>query len=104
MAVDSRQPGYSVGASFEESARIMQALCAEEAVNLDGGGSTTLTIGEELVNRPSDPTGERPIGTRWCCCRRGGVFGCRRPQATGPQLAGATRRPLTCGWWRSTRR
>jgi exopolysaccharide biosynthesis protein len=64
VAVDSRQPGYSVGASFEESARIMQALCAEEAINLDGGGSTTLTIGEELVNRPSDPTGERPIGTR----------------------------------------
>jgi hypothetical protein len=62
VAVDGRQPGYSVGASFEESALIMQALCAEEAVNLDGGGSTTLTIGEELMNRPSDPTGERPIG------------------------------------------
>ena len=35
---------------------------AEEAVNLDGGGSTTMTIGEDLVNRTSDPTGERPIG------------------------------------------
>jgi Phosphodiester glycosidase len=62
VAVDGRQPGYSVGASFEESARIMQALGAEEAVNLDGGGSTTITIGEELMNRPSDSTGERPIG------------------------------------------
>jgi hypothetical protein len=62
VAVDGRQPGYSVGASFEESARIMRALGAEEAVNLDGGGSTTITIGEELMNRPSDPTGERPIG------------------------------------------
>jgi len=62
VAVDGRQPGYSVGATFEESALIMRALCAEEAVNLDGGGSTTLTIGEELVNRPSDATGERPIG------------------------------------------
>jgi hypothetical protein len=62
LAVDGRQPGYSVGASFEESARIMRALGAEEAVNLDGGGSTTITIGEELMNRPSDPTGERPIG------------------------------------------
>ena len=40
----------------------MRALCAEEAVNLDGGGSTTMTIGEELVTHPSDPTGERPIG------------------------------------------
>jgi hypothetical protein len=62
LAVDGRQPGYSVGTSFEESARIMRALGAEEAVNLDGGGSTTITIGEELMNRPSDPTGERPIG------------------------------------------
>jgi Phosphodiester glycosidase len=62
VAVDGRQPDYSVGASFEESALIMQALCAVEAVNLDGGGSTAMTIGEELVNQPSDPTGERPIG------------------------------------------
>jgi exopolysaccharide biosynthesis protein len=63
VAVDGRQPGYSVGASFEESALIMQALCATEAVNLDGGGSTTMTIGEDLMNRPSDPGNvERPIG------------------------------------------
>ncbi len=31
-------------------------------MNLDGGGSTTMTIGSELVTRPSDATGERPIG------------------------------------------
>jgi hypothetical protein len=62
VAVDGRRPGYSVGASFEESAAIMAALGAEEAVNLDGGGSTTMTIGDELVNRPSDAAGERPIG------------------------------------------
>jgi hypothetical protein len=62
VAVDGRQPGYSVGASFEESAGIMDALGAGEAVNLDGGGSTAMTIGEELVNRTSDATGERPIG------------------------------------------
>jgi hypothetical protein len=61
-AVDGHRPGYSVGASFRESAVIMGALGAEEAVNLDGGGSTTMTVGEELVNRPSDATGERPIG------------------------------------------
>jgi exopolysaccharide biosynthesis protein len=62
VAVDGRQPGYSFGASFEESARILQALGAVDGVNLDGGGSTTLTIGPQLVNRPSDRTGERPIG------------------------------------------
>jgi hypothetical protein len=61
-AVDGHRPGYSVGASFRESAGIMGALGADEAVNLDGGGSTTMTVGEALVNRPSDATGERPIG------------------------------------------
>jgi len=40
----------------------MDALGAEEAINLDGGGSTAMTIGEKLMNRPSDSTGERPIG------------------------------------------
>jgi exopolysaccharide biosynthesis protein len=39
----------------------MDSLGAEEAVNLDGGGSTTMILGERLVTRPSDPTGERPI-------------------------------------------
>ena len=62
VAVDGRRPGYSVGASFEESAAIMEALGSREAVNLDGGGSTGMTIGERLVTRPSDATGERPIG------------------------------------------
>jgi hypothetical protein len=62
IAVDGRRPGYSVGASFEESAQIMKALGAEEAVNLDGGGSTAMTLGQRLVTRPSDATGERPIG------------------------------------------
>lgn len=61
VAVDGRKPGYSVGASFEESAGIMRALGAKDALNLDGGGSTSMTIGERLVTRPSDTTGERPI-------------------------------------------
>lgn len=60
VTVDGRQPGWSVGASFEEAAAIMRALSAEEAVNLDGGGSTAMAIGAELVNQPSDPSGERP--------------------------------------------
>ncbi len=61
VTVDGRQPGWSVGASFEESARIMRSLGAVDAVNLDGGGSTTININQNLVNRPSDAAGERPI-------------------------------------------
>lgn len=61
ITVDGRRPGVSVGASFIESARILQSLGAVDAVNLDGGGSTSITIGQQLVNRTSDATGERPI-------------------------------------------
>ena len=62
VTVEGRQPGYSAGVSFAESAAIMRALGARDAVNLDGGGSTGLTLGAELLTRPSDATGERPIG------------------------------------------
>ncbi|MBT2690833.1 phosphodiester glycosidase family protein [Bacillus sp. ISL-47] len=61
VTVDGRAPGLSVGANFEESARIMKSLGAVDALNLDGGGSTSMTVGNTLVTRPSDQTGERPI-------------------------------------------
>ncbi len=62
VAVDGRAPGYSAGLDFEEEAAVMRALGARDAVNLDGGGSTTMTIRGSVVTRPSDATGERPIG------------------------------------------
>jgi hypothetical protein len=62
VTVDGRAPGYSVGASFAESAAVLRALGARDAVNLDGGGSTGMTVLDALVTRPSDATGERPIG------------------------------------------
>jgi hypothetical protein len=61
VAVDGRRPGHSVGASFEESAAVLRALGAADGVNLDGGGSTGMTLDSRLVTRPSDTTGERPI-------------------------------------------
>jgi hypothetical protein len=62
VAVDGRAPGYSAGLSFDEEAAVMRALGARDALNLDGGGSTTMTIRGNVVTRPSDATGERPIG------------------------------------------
>jgi hypothetical protein len=61
VTIDGRQPDWSVGASFAESADVMQSLGARQALNLDGGGSTTFTVGGAVVNRPSDATGERPV-------------------------------------------
>ena len=40
----------------------MRALGARDALNLDGGGSTAMALGTSLVTRPSDATGERPVG------------------------------------------
>jgi exopolysaccharide biosynthesis protein len=70
ITIDGRQPGYSMGTTNRESARIALQLGATEAINLDGGGSTAMAIARhrgdstaiELVNRPSDPQGERAVG------------------------------------------
>jgi hypothetical protein len=54
VTVDGRQPGYSDGITLAEGARLMAALGASDAVNLDGGGSTTFVSRGRVVNRPSD--------------------------------------------------
>ena len=61
LVVDGRQPSWSVGMSLEELARLLIEFGAVEAINLDGGGSTTMTVERRIVNKPSDPTGERPV-------------------------------------------
>jgi exopolysaccharide biosynthesis protein len=62
VTVDGRAPGYSVGESFPEEPATMRALGATDAVNLDGGGSTAMVVDQQLLGRPSDATGERPVG------------------------------------------
>lgn len=62
VAVDGRQAGRSAGLSILEAAQVMRALGAVTAMNLDGGGSTTLVLEGQVVNRPSDPSGEREDG------------------------------------------
>ncbi|HEV2760108.1 MAG TPA: phosphodiester glycosidase family protein [Acidimicrobiales bacterium] len=54
VTVDGRQPGYSIGLSLPDAAELLRSLGATEAVNLDGGGSTTLAAGPVVLNRPSD--------------------------------------------------
>jgi exopolysaccharide biosynthesis protein len=61
VTVDGRQPGVSVGMSLIELAQLLVEYGAQEAMNLDGGGSTTMVINGKLVNKPSDAGGERPV-------------------------------------------
>ena len=62
VTIDGGKPGYSVGATFKESAQLLKSLGAVDAVNLDGGGSTTMAVNQKLINHPTDAAGERPVG------------------------------------------
>ncbi len=61
VTVDGRQPDQ-LGLSIPEEARVAQALGMRDALNLDGGGSTAMSIDGHLVTHPSDASGERPVG------------------------------------------
>ena len=61
VAVDGRSAN-SVGMTLVELAALMRHAGAWNALNFDGGGSTTMVIDGALVNVPSDTTGERAVG------------------------------------------
>ena len=68
--MDGRRDSYSVGASYAVMADAMLALGADDAINLDGGGSSTFAVKTgtgsdmddfETLNRPTDNAGERAV-------------------------------------------
>ena len=61
VTVDGRAPGWSAGMTLREAARLMRSLGARDALNLDGDGSSTMAVRGQVVNRPSDPEGERRV-------------------------------------------
>jgi hypothetical protein len=68
ILVDGRQPHYSQGLTLPEVTEILLKMGVDTALNLDGGGSTTLAIAEgkntRLLNSPIDariPMRERAI-------------------------------------------
>jgi hypothetical protein len=61
LTVDGRST-TSVGVTLTELAGIMRRLGAWQALNFDGGGSTTMVVDGVVMNKPSDPTGEREVG------------------------------------------
>jgi hypothetical protein len=58
--IDGRQT-TSVGTTMDETAAVAHALGLHDAVNLDGGGSTAMSVRGGLVNKPSGGT-ERAVG------------------------------------------
>lgn len=67
VATEGRSPDEA-GLTLAELATLMADLGAGEAINLDGGGSTSLVVDGRLVNRPReaegrDVPGGRPLAT-----------------------------------------
>ena len=61
LTVDGRSEN-SGGMTLVELADMMRQLGAWQAMNFDGGGSTTMVIDGKVVNHPSDKDGERTVG------------------------------------------
>ena len=60
VTVDGRQT-TSVGTTLRETAAVAHSLGMTDAVNLDGGGSTTMAVAGQVVSKPSGAT-ERSVG------------------------------------------
>lgn len=74
VVVDGRRADHSQGATMQELGEIYQAIGVNTAINLDGGGSTTLILkdsGGELVleNQPSDNV-ERAVTNSWTIVKK----------------------------------
>jgi hypothetical protein len=69
VTVDGRSES-STGMSLAELAALLRSLGVYQGMNLDGGGSTTLVLRGQVVNHPSDSTGERTVGNALLITRR----------------------------------
>lgn len=61
LAVDGRRPGWSIGITNWELATTLVRYGCVTGFALDSGGSTAVAFDGKLLNRPSDPGGERPV-------------------------------------------
>lgn len=59
--VDGRQAGLSIGINLPDLGEWMKEQGCVVAMNLDGGGSSTLAVRDEIVNFPSDAGGPRAV-------------------------------------------
>ena len=60
ITVDGRSES-SGGIGLQDLAEYLLSLGATDAMNLDGGGSTTMFLDGKVVNHPSDKEGERKV-------------------------------------------
>lgn len=61
VTVDGRQPSFSVGSNLYDLGAFMVNLGCSDAMNMDGGGSTSMVARGKVMNKPSDLTGPRSV-------------------------------------------
>ncbi len=69
VVVDGRQTRLSIGMTLTELAQYMKSLGCREAMNLDGGGSSTMWLNNRVVNSPADEE-ERPVANALIVVRK----------------------------------
>ncbi|WAC40063.1 phosphodiester glycosidase family protein [Pedobacter sp. SL55] len=70
LVADGRSPNYANGLTLAQLTEIMTALEVKEAINLDGGGSSTFVVNlpkTEVQNKPSDGS-PRKVANGWAIC------------------------------------
>lgn len=75
LVVADGRNSQAAGLTMAELQQVMAALGCVDAVNLDGGGSTTMVVRGVVVNHPSDngqfdAAGERPVANAVCVSLR----------------------------------
>jgi len=70
VTIDGRQPKLSVGMTLVEVRDFARRLGLTNALNLDGGGSTTMWASGQVMNSPSDVTGPRKVSDAILVVRR----------------------------------
>jgi hypothetical protein len=62
LAFDGRRRGWSIGVTNWDLAQTLVHYGCVTGFALDSGGSTTIAFDGKVLNRPSDTSGERPVG------------------------------------------
>lgn len=71
VVVDGRQPEWSDGMNLIELTHLMADLGCDNALNFDGGGSTTCVVNGKVSNRPSGKDRQlRAVSNAWIVRRR----------------------------------
>jgi hypothetical protein len=98
MVVDGRQTDYSEGMRTDEMAQLFLDFGVDDAINLDGGGSSTLVFADgfggasRVVNSPSDGATPQASGSQRSVGNHFGLFATPNPdyvRLTSPPRPGA---------------